>query len=151
MRRRTRPRHRTREWEYGGWIYPVDQDFTDEILLRVNHVIPAIGGEVRSVCIGHAPSELALNGGQNTGGGTEYGHMRFAIPESWPWLPILVSLSHIPDTSVTHTVNYTEGHQQSAYVELTCLIAANTRNLKKRLQWWNTLLKILDSAVEETN
>ena len=68
MRPRTRPRHRTREWLYGDVVFTVDEGFTDDILLNANQVVPAIGGELRSVCIGHAPSELVKNRGQNTGG-----------------------------------------------------------------------------------
>jgi hypothetical protein len=142
MNTRTRPRHRTRRWEHGDVVYAVDQDLTDDILLRANQLIAGICGNLRSVCIGHAPSELALNGGRNTGGGTEYGHLRFAVPSSWQWLPTMVNLSLLADTNVVHTVNYSQG-QPTAYLEITCLIPANTRNLSKRLRWWDMLLSEL--------
>jgi hypothetical protein len=132
-------KHRTRGWEYGDFVYEVDNDFTDDILLRANKVTDTIGGELRSVCVGHPPSELALNGGKNTGGGTQFGHLRFAVQHPWQWLPAMVKLSWLPDTQVVHTVNYLRG-QPTAYLEVTCLIPANTRNLTKRLGWWNTLL-----------
>jgi hypothetical protein len=139
MNTRTRPRHRTREWAYGDLTYFVDEDFTDDILQRANELIAGIGGELRSICIGHTPSELALNGGRNTGGGTEHGHLRFAVPQSWQWLQMMVNLSSMPDTQMAHTVNYSQG-QPTAYIEMTCSIRANTRNLSKRLQWWDVLL-----------
>jgi hypothetical protein len=139
MNTRTRPRHRTRAWEHGDFVYDVDGDFTDDILLRTNQLIARIGGEIRSVCVGHAPSELALNGGRNTGGGTEHGHLRFAIPQSWQWLQTMVNLSLLPDTQMAHIVNYCQG-QPTAFIEMTCLIRADTRNLSKRLRWWDTLL-----------
>jgi hypothetical protein len=123
VKARTRPRHRTREWKYGNVAYCVDQDLTDDVLLRANQLVAGIGGELRSVCIGHASSELALNGGQNTGGGTAHGHLRFAVPQSWPWLSTVVNLSWLPDTQMLHTVNYHQG-LQSAYIELRCLIRA---------------------------
>jgi hypothetical protein len=145
MNTRTRPRHRTRGWEHGDFVYDVDEDFTDDILLRTNRLIAGIGGELRSVCIGHAPSELALNGGRNTGGGSQHGHLRFAIPQSWQWLQVMVNLSSLPDTLTTHTVNYSQG-QPTAYIELTCSIPANTRNLSKRLQWWDVLLTELEQG-----
>ena len=126
MNTRTRPRHRTRSWEHGYFVYDVDEDFTDDILLRTNQLINGIGGDLRSVCIGHAPSELALNGGRNTGGGSEHGHLRFAIPQSWQWLQMMVNLSSLPDTQVDHRVHYSQG-QPTAYIEITCSIRANTR------------------------
>jgi hypothetical protein len=147
MSMRTRPRHRTREWAYGDAVYRVDQDFPDDTLLRANQLIPGIGGELRSVCAGHAPSELALNGGRNTGGGTVHGHLRFAVPRPWEWLPIIVELSWLPDTAVHHNVEYVQG-QPTAYVEMMCLIRADTRNLPKRLQWWDVLLTALAHLVK---
>jgi hypothetical protein len=145
MNQRTRPRHRTRKWAFEEVTYCVDHDFTDNILLRANQLIAAIGGEVRSICVGHAPSELALNGGRNTGGGTEHGHLRFAVAQSWEWLPKIVLLSWLPDTAIVHTVNYVEG-QPDAFVEITCLIRASTRNLTKRLHWWDILLTTLEKC-----
>jgi len=139
MNTRTRPRHRIRRWEHGDVAYEVDEDFSDDILLRANHLIAAIGGELCSVCIGHAPSELALNGGRNTGGGTEHGHLRFAVPQSWRRLAQMVKLSSLPDTQMVYTVNYRQ-EQPVAQIEMTCLISATTRNLFKRLQWWDVLL-----------
>jgi hypothetical protein len=102
-------------------------------------VVAGIGGELRSACIGHAPSELAKNGGANTGGGSEHGHLRFSVPQDWQWLPIIVMLSWLSDTHVAHTVNFEQG-VQTAFVSFTCLIRADTRNLRKRLKWWDLLL-----------
>lgn len=145
MNTRTRPRHRTRYWDYEGVPYCVDQDFTDSILLRANRLIPKISADLRSVCVGHAPSELDLNGGRTTGAGTEYGHLRFWIPQSWEWLTEIANLSWLPDTAVVHTVNYRFAQgPPTAYLEITCLIRANTRNVRKRLHWWDVLLNELE-------
>jgi len=138
---RTRPRHRTRLWAYEDVIYRVDHDFTDDILLRANRLAAEVDGAVCSICVGHAPSELALNGGRNTGGGTEHGHLRLSVPHPWDWLPLAVELSSLPDTALVHTVNYRLG-QPTAYVELTCMMPSNTRNLSKRLRWWDALLAL---------
>jgi hypothetical protein len=89
--------------------------------------------------MGHAPSELARNGGATIGGGSRHGHLRFSIPKEWQWMPIVEILSYLPDTHVAHTANYSRGFQ-TAFVDLTCLIYADTRNVRKRLLWWETLL-----------
>ncbi len=78
---RSRPCHQRRKWAYSHYVYFVDRDFTDEILQVANQVIPEIGGEIRSVCIGHTPSELRTKSGKTVGGGNRYGHVRFAVPE----------------------------------------------------------------------
>lgn len=148
MNTRTRPRHRTRDWSYENITYCVDYDLTDDILLRANQLVAAMGGELRSICVGHSPPELAKNGGQNTGGGTTNGHLRFAVPQNWRWLPVAIAMSWVPNTLVVHTVNYIEGHK-TAFVELQCLICADTRNLRKRLRWWNALLTALATCTAQ--
>ena len=56
---------------------------------------------------------------------------------------MMVNLSSLPDTQVDHRVHYSQG-QPTAYIEITCSIRANTRNLSKRLHWWDVLLTELE-------
>jgi hypothetical protein len=147
MSARTRPRHSTRNWAYGQFVYVVDRDFTDDVLERANQLVERIGGELRSICIGHAPSELAKNEGTTTGGGTQYGHLRFAIPHSWRHMRTITNLSWLPDTAAVHTVSYSQG-ETTAFIELKCLIPASTRNVAQRLRWWDALLSELANRIK---
>jgi hypothetical protein len=74
------------------------------------------------------------------------GHLRFAVPQPWEWLPIIVELSWLPDTAVVHKVEYVHG-QPTAYAEMMRFIRADTRNLRKRLKWWDVLLTALAPLV----
>lgn len=137
-----------RNWAYGQSVYVVDRDFTDDVLERANQLVERIGGELRSICIGHAPSELAKNEGTTTGGGTQYGHLRFAIPHSWRHMRTITNLSWLPDTVAVHTVSYSQG-ETTAFIELKCLIPASTRNVAQRLRWWNALLCWANANITE--
>jgi hypothetical protein len=146
--RRSRANAYRREWHYGDRPYSVDRDFTDEVLEAANDVVPKIGGEIRSTCIGHPPSELGKNG-QTIGAGTRYGHLRFAVAEPWPWLPVVIPISCLPDTTVSHTVNYRDG-ETTAFIEIKCSIAATARNRRLRLRWWSRLLVEMTNLTKES-
>jgi hypothetical protein len=131
------PKHRFRRW---NGCDNVDEDFTDSILLRANRLIAAVQGKVCSTCIGHDQSELDSNGGQTTGGGTQYGHVQFTVPEPWQWGPTIISLSCVSDTRVTLEVRYRRGRTEKALAKIDCLICADEENLPERLRWWDRLL-----------